>query len=173
MLQDVVDRRGSALDAPPCMTALDLCLSCKGCARDCPTGVDMAAYKSEVLHQSYRGGVRPRTHYALGPAAAVGVDDSRAGRLGLANACLGGWPRLARCTAGVDQRRDLPEFGAPLTAVWAARPGSDRQRRRGGGAAVDCSPTTSRSEGGEAAAPVLDAAGNEVEGSPGATPAAG
>lgn len=30
--------------------ALDLCVSCKGCKRDCPTGVDMAKLKIEARH---------------------------------------------------------------------------------------------------------------------------
>ncbi|MDB5931705.1 MAG: FAD-binding oxidoreductase, partial [Polaromonas sp.] len=34
--------------------ALDLCVGCKGCKRDCPTGVDMARMKVEFLHH-YKG----------------------------------------------------------------------------------------------------------------------
>ncbi|MBL7473501.1 FAD-binding and (Fe-S)-binding domain-containing protein [Robertkochia sediminum] len=30
---------------------LDLCLSCKACASECPSNIDMAAYKAEFLHQ--------------------------------------------------------------------------------------------------------------------------
>jgi len=52
--------------SPAVKEALDLCLACRGCVSQCPTSVDMAAYKAEFLHQHYRRRLRPRSHYSLG-----------------------------------------------------------------------------------------------------------
>jgi Fe-S oxidoreductase len=108
--------------SPEVHEALDLCLSCKGCSRDCPTGVDMATYKAEVLHQSYRRRIRPRSHYALGQLPRWADLAARAPRLvnAFTRSALGS--RLAKWGAGVDQRRSLPAF-APHTfrAQWASR----------------------------------------------------
>jgi FAD/FMN-containing dehydrogenase/Fe-S oxidoreductase len=92
--------------------ALDLCLACKGCATDCPTHVDMAAYKAEFLAHHYRRRLRPREMYALGliPWAA-----RIATRLpGTANAALTapGIGPLLRRAAGVTTRRPVPRFAA-------------------------------------------------------------
>jgi len=47
-------------------SALDLCLSCKGCAVDCPTRVDMASFKAEFLSHYYHDRRRPRSMYTFG-----------------------------------------------------------------------------------------------------------
>jgi Fe-S oxidoreductase len=108
--------------SPEVHDALDLCLSCKGCSRDCPTGVDMASYKAEVLHQSYRRRLRPLAHYTLGRLPFWADVAARVPRL--ANAVLtsrlGG--RLAKLGAGMDQRREVPPFAArTFRQQWAAR----------------------------------------------------
>ncbi len=96
---------------------LDLCLSCKGCASDCPTGVDMASYKAEALHQRYRGRIRPRAHYALGwlprwtRLAAKAPASIRAVNAVMRSRAL---KPLVAWGAGIDRRRTLPAF-APVT----------------------------------------------------------
>ncbi|XVU20898.1 FAD-binding and (Fe-S)-binding domain-containing protein [Actinoplanes sp. CA-054009] len=94
--------------------ALDLCLSCKGCASDCPTGIDMAAYKSEVLHQSFKGRARPRSHYSLGWLPRWSRLASKMPAFANLMTSLPGIRGLALYFAGVDKRRSIPTF-APKT----------------------------------------------------------
>lgn len=99
-------------DAPEVHEALDLCLSCKGCASDCPTGTDIASYKSIVLDETYRGRLRPVTHYSMGwlPRWARLAATTRTGSIINSLATLPGVSTLLKWGAGVDQRRDLPRF---------------------------------------------------------------
>ncbi len=46
--------------------ALDLCLACKGCKSECPSGVDMAKLKFEFMHEYYKKNRRPLRDYLFG-----------------------------------------------------------------------------------------------------------
>jgi FAD/FMN-containing dehydrogenase/Fe-S oxidoreductase len=96
--------------------ALDLCLACKGCTSDCPVNVDMPTYKSEFLYHHYKSWKRRRPRYAY----AFGFID-QAARIasklpGPVNFLTQTPPfsRLAKLLAGMDSRREIPEF-APIT----------------------------------------------------------
>lgn len=90
--------------------ALDLCLACKGCKSDCPTGVDMASYKAEFLSQHYRRRVRPVTHYSLGWLPAIARIAQGAPRSVNAVTHTPVLAGLSKRLAGIAPQRDVPRF---------------------------------------------------------------
>ncbi|WP_249999333.1 FAD-binding and (Fe-S)-binding domain-containing protein [Actinoplanes sp. M2I2] len=123
VLQEVV-RGELPFSHPSVHESLDLCLSCKGCASDCPTGIDMATYKSEVLHQTYRGRLRPRSHYTLGKLPFWARLAGWTPRLANLGTRLPGVRSLALWLAGVDKRRSVPAFARrPFRRTFRAVPG--------------------------------------------------
>ncbi|AMT72446.1 FAD-binding and (Fe-S)-binding domain-containing protein [Mycobacteroides immunogenum] len=123
VLQEMIN--GSAVTggwgSPEVHEALELCLSCKGCTSDCPTGIDMPAFKSEVLYQTYRRKLRPISHYSLGWLPRWARMASSAPRLVNAAMALPGVGRLALAGAGVDHRRTLPQFARQTFRDWFER----------------------------------------------------
>ncbi|MEU3269627.1 FAD-binding and (Fe-S)-binding domain-containing protein [Saccharomonospora sp. NPDC006951] len=103
--------------SPAVTEALDLCLSCKGCASDCPTGIDMAAYKAEATYQAYKGRLRPRSHYTLGRLPMWANLARFAPRLVNAVLRLPLVRRAALALAGVDHRREIPAFARRTARV--------------------------------------------------------
>jgi len=90
--------------------ALELCLSCKGCKVDCPTGVDVARDKAEFLHHHYRHRLRPRAAYLMGSVPFTSRIATRMPRLvnGLLHAPVVGG--LALRVGGITTKRPAIRF---------------------------------------------------------------
>jgi Fe-S oxidoreductase len=115
-----------ALQSDALYETLELCISCKGCKRECPTGVDMARMKIEVAHQrNQRHGITPRQRLvAWLPRYAPYV--ARVARL--AN-LRNHWPLAARMgerLLGLSAKRSLPPWQAKPYRPTAGAGPSDR-----------------------------------------------
>ncbi len=98
---------------------LDLCLSCKACKSECPSNVDVARLKSEVLrihHERHGASIRERLI-----AAAPETASRLAGPLApVANFVLrsGLFRRTVGAALGFDRRRRLPAYARVPFPVW-------------------------------------------------------
>ncbi len=100
----------NALASRELYDTLALCVSCKGCKRECPTGVDMAAMKVEFLHhyhQHHRRSLHDRLvahlpRYAGAAARLAPLLNLRDRVPGLA--------KLSETVAGFAARRTLPRW---------------------------------------------------------------
>ncbi|HEX5560659.1 MAG TPA: FAD-binding and (Fe-S)-binding domain-containing protein [Nocardioidaceae bacterium] len=166
VLQEMVDGRlvRDGWRSAEVHEALDLCLACRGCSSDCPTGVDMASYKAEALHQRYRRRLRPRSHYTLGRLPRWTRLAQSVAPLANAVMRLPGARRLATGAAGIDARRSVPQLTERPLRRWARGTPYDARHPDGYDVVVwaDSFTDSFAAPAGRAAVSVLEAAGLRV-----------
>jgi FAD/FMN-containing dehydrogenase/Fe-S oxidoreductase len=138
--------------------AMELCVGCKGCKRECPTGVDMAKMKVEFLHAyQQKHGIRLRDRLvAFLPRYAPVA--SRVGWLLNLRDKIPGLAKLSEIFAGLSAERSLPD--------WSSEPYEGAKPRSGSGPKAvlfsDCFNTWFEPENARAAERVLAAGDVEL-----------
>jgi len=150
---------GDGLASDDVMAALDLCVSCKGCKRECPTGVDMAKFKIEArAARAAKHGIGLREKLiAFMPRYA-----QRAGRFGALLAAAERMPLAGawiKRSIGFAPERTLPRFQQAFLPRASSREG---QSGREVLLFVDTFNNTIEPENARAAQRVLEAAGYRV-----------
>ncbi len=113
--------KANKFDHEELVTAYDLCLSCKGCAKECPSTVDVATLKAEFLYQ-----YQEANGYSLRNRAFAYTDYlNRISRINrpISNFILTrtGSSSLLKRTLGVAPQRTLPPLSKVTLRAWAAR----------------------------------------------------
>ena len=107
-------------------SSLDLCLACKGCKSECPSGVDMAKVKFAFMDEYYKTHRRPLRDYIFGYFHTVSA--LLAPIAPLANAIMSFDPtrKLIAKITGITTERPFPKYSTKRASV--ARVGNPRNR---------------------------------------------
>lgn len=117
-----------SLTDPKVLEVLDLCLSCKACKSECPSNVDMAKLKSEVLQKKYDAGN-------------ITLREKMIGNNHFFARTFSGWKapvinfvqknvifrHLAEKVIRIDKRRVLPDYAALTLEQWYSQQKSTKK----------------------------------------------
>jgi Fe-S oxidoreductase len=99
-----------AFTSPALYETLALCVSCKGCRRECPTGVDMARIKIEFLHHYHRRHPRSLKDQLVAHLPRYAPWAARLAPLLNLRDRLPGLAALSERLLGLSARRSLPRW---------------------------------------------------------------
>ncbi|WP_433634278.1 FAD-linked oxidase C-terminal domain-containing protein [Halomicrococcus sp. NG-SE-24] len=145
---------------------LDLCIGCKGCMNDCPTGVDLAKLKTEVKHQYHQQeepSIREKIFANIEPLSALG---SRFAPVSNWLPKLPGARTALERFVGISKERKLPPFQSESFEEWFESRGPKVSLSEADDKVLlfpDTYTNYNYSDAGKAAVAVLEAADVHVE----------
>jgi len=144
--------------------AMQLCVGCKACKRECPTGVDMARMKIEVAYQRRGDQALSRRDRMVADFPHLVPLASRWRWFANARNWMPGLPWVTEKLLGIDRRRSMPAFRADTFLARNKSPRREIQERVGTVVLwVDTFNNAFDREILEAAITVLEAAKYQVE----------
>jgi Fe-S oxidoreductase len=108
--QPAIENRKSEIENAA-FGALDLCLACKGCKAECPSGVDMAKLKYEFQHEYYKLHRRKIRDYLFAYFGLLAQFGAPFGKLVNFMLALKFVRKIADPVFGLAEKRELPKFG--------------------------------------------------------------
>ena len=109
-----------SLESEELDAALSNCLSCKGCTPECPSNVNLALLKAELLHAVIRKrGLRLR-EWILSRPDLLGQLGCAVSRLANATLNFGLFRQLMEKTIGLSAKRSLPKYANERFDEWFA-----------------------------------------------------
>ncbi len=146
-----------ALSAEGMKETMDLCVGCKACRRECPTGVDLARMKIEFLHRWHaRHGVSTQDRMTAYLPRFARLASRFAPLLNLRNS-VPGLAFLAEKVTGMSRKRKLPTWRRDIY-----RPSPTKKAGKEVLLFVDCFSRYFEPENARAARAVLEAGGYTV-----------
>jgi len=144
---------------------MELCVGCKACRRECPTGVDMARMKIEFLHHwNARHGISRQTKLTAYLPRYAGLARRFAPLMNLRNR-LPGLAALTEKLVGMSRKRKLPAWRSDIYKAPAALAAPDAPPAEPGKTVVlfaDCFSRYFEPENARATRAVLEAGGYTV-----------
>ncbi len=140
--------------------ALDLCLACKGCTSECPSGVDMPRLKYEFMNEYYKSHRRPLHDYLFGYFHVLAKWLSPISLVVNPVMKMNWSQKLIASVAGISLNREFPQFAKRNNSNY------DKARHGGNGVIVLLSDVFSRylePEVESAAIEILTQLGYEVK----------
>ena len=111
--------------------ALDLCVECKACKSECPSGVDMAKIKYEVLTKYHQENGIPFRSRIFARIASISAIGSKTPRLINAINSNGLFRVLLHKIGGIHQSRHLPQLAKTTFRKWFTNRTSPTFTKRG------------------------------------------